>query len=130
MNRKGLGSATALVALTLWMGTPTMAQSNDETPTRLTALAGEARTSAEHAKVAKEYRLQAESFEATAAEYDATVKRLSKNPSPMTYKWPSMASPDLVQAKQKAVEARRAARESRELADHHLRRSVEALADN
>lgn len=130
MNRRGLGPATALVALTLLMGTATMAQTRNETPTRLAALASEARTSADHAKVAKEYRLQAESFEARAAEHDATVSRLSKNPPPIAFKWPSMASPDLVHAKQKAVEARRAARESRELADRHLRMSVEALADN
>ena len=95
---------------------------------KLSALARDAQTPAEHAAVAKQYRLRAESFEAQAAEYEQSAKRRQQAAGPMIHKWPAMAPPAVQKDKQKAVEARRAARESRELAERHLRDSVESLA--
>ena len=95
---------------------------------KLSALARDARTPAEHAAVAKQYRLRAELFEAQAAEYEQSAKRRQQAAGPMIHKWPAMAPPAVQKDKQKAVEARRAARENRELAERHLRDSVESLA--
>lgn len=92
--------------------------------------ASQAKTPADHAKVAKSYRLQAEAFDAKAAEHEARAAALAKHQPGIAYKWPAMAPPDITTAKQQAMEARRAARESRELAEHHLRLSVEALAND
>lgn len=105
-------------------------RSVNDAPTQLARLAREARTPGEHAKVAKSYREQAEAFDAQAATHEARVAELSKSPSPMAHKWPAMASPDMTKERQRAVEARRAARESRAAADRHLRMSVEALAND
>jgi len=126
----GMTLTGLLAALTLAIPTGTaMAQQTPDSTTQLAALARDARTPSEHARVSKGYRLQAESFDARAAEHEARVAKLSRNQPGITHKWPAMAPPDLVKAKQQAMDARKAARQSRELADHHLRMSVEANAD-
>lgn len=121
-------AAVALVALTGSAQSAVAKQTPDSTA-QLAALAREARTPSDHATVAKGYRLQAESLEAKAAEHEARVERLSKHQPPVIHKWPAMGSGDLAKAKRQALDARRAARESRQLADHHLRLSVEAQAN-
>jgi hypothetical protein len=98
-----------------------------ESPAQLAALAREARTTGEHADVAKRYRMLADSLDMEAAKHEVRVQKLSKNAPAIAHKWPAMASKDLTQAKQQAVEARRAAKESRELAAHHQSLAVEAL---
>ena len=95
---------------------------------QLQALAREATTSPEHAAVARQYRLQAESFAARASEHEANVKRLARTAGPMQHKWPAMAPRDVQREKDRAMAARKASEESRRLADHHVRMSVEALA--
>ena len=85
---------------------------------------------AEHAKLAKEYRLRAESFEAQAKKHEAEARKLHARPrSPIAHKWPAMSPEPWVKERQLAMEARRAAKESMEIADNHMRASVEALAE-
>lgn len=99
-------------------------------PTELQALEKTADTPAEHATIAKHYRLRAEALEAKAAEHERNVQRYSQAAGAIAQKWPAMAPRNIQKEKDLALEARRAARESRELAQHHIGRSVEALADN
>jgi hypothetical protein len=99
-----------------------------DTPAQLARLASDARTAPQHAEVAKRYRLQADALDAQAAEHEARVATLSRTAPGIAYKWPAMAPRDLRQAKADAIEARRAARESRELAAKHHALAVEVLA--
>lgn len=96
--------------------------------TKLQAMAEQAKTPAQHAAVAKQYRLRAESFEAKAVEHEINAERYAKAAGAMYRKWPGMAPRAMQEEKQKAVEARRAAQENRTLAESHLRQSVEAMA--
>ena len=120
-----VGLGTALVAL-LALAAPGFAQSADQA--QLMARSREARTVTEHADLARTFRLQAESFEAKAAEREATAARQARQAPSIVHKWPAMATGSLNQVKQQAVEARRAAQESRSLAERHLRLAVEAQA--
>ena len=95
---------------------------------RLQAMAREAKTVKQHAEVAKHSRLQAESLAAEAVKHEREAEKLSNSMGAMRHKWPAMAPKAIHQAKQAALEARRAARESYELADLHQRLAVEALA--
>lgn len=123
-------AAMAVVAgLAVTVSAESVGAQTPDSMTQLAALAREARTPNEHARVAKGYRLQAESFEAKAAEHEARVERLMKNQLPIAHKWPAMGAGDIEKAKRQALDARRAARQSREFADHHLRLSVEAHAN-
>lgn len=105
-----------------------LAAQAQETPDRLAALAREARTTRDHADLAKRYRLQAETFDAKAAELEARATRDATTHPGITHKWPAMATQSMTRAKSEAIEARRAARESRLLANRHLRLAVEAEA--
>lgn len=95
----------------------------------LMALSREARSVTEHADLARRFRLQAEAFDVRAAEKEAQVARTSRNAPGIAHKWPAMVPQALNQAKQQALDARRAAQESRTMADRHLRLAVEAQAD-
>ncbi|MCC6367480.1 MAG: hypothetical protein IT165_28495 [Bryobacterales bacterium] len=96
---------------------------------KLETLAMEARTPEQHAAVSRQFRLRAEALEAEAAGHEANVKRLTKSAGAMVRKWPGMATKPLEAEREKAKEARLAARESRKLAEKHLRLSVEALGE-
>lgn len=104
-----------------------VAQAQDA-PDRLAAMARSANTPQEHAAIAKRYRLQAESFDTTAAQHEARADRLARSQPGIAHKWPSMAPRTLSDAKRQALEARRAAHESRLLAERHITLSVEAQA--
>lgn len=121
----GMALAAGLLATT---GT-TRAQNVTKPEAELAELARSATSSTEHARVAKGYRLQADALDARALEFETKVARSSRNAPPMAHKWPAIAQPDVVKAREQAMDARRAARESRQLADHHIRLSVEARAD-
>jgi hypothetical protein len=95
---------------------------------RLQAMAVAADTPAKHASVARQYRLQAERFEAEAVKHEKDVKDLTRVSGAIVHKWPAMATRQLQTAKDNAIAARRAARESMELADKHIRLAVEAQA--
>jgi hypothetical protein len=89
-----------------------------------------ANTAAEHASVAREYRLQSEAFAEKARAHEKEAAQLTKAAGAMAYKWPAMTSRRLHEAKAAAVEARRAQREAKERADHHIRLAVEAQGES
>jgi hypothetical protein len=128
MNTVKLRNWTTAAAMALAMTLPTAAQ-------QLIALeqvhnmAATANTAAKHAEVAKQYRLHAEALEAKAVEHEKNVAAMSRNTSATVKKWPGMATRQLQTEKQKAVEARRAARQTMALADRHMRLAVEAQAN-
>jgi hypothetical protein len=115
-------AATALVVTVAAFGAEPLLET-----AKLESLAVEARTPAEHATVSRHFRLRAEALDAKAAEHEANVRKLTKSAGAMVHKWPGMAPKSLQMERENAMEARRAARESRNLAEKHLRLSVEAL---
>jgi hypothetical protein len=93
---------------------------------KLEVMAKEAKTSADHARVAKQYRLRAEAFELKAIGHEAAAAREAKRtPSAAEVKWPALTRNNAKQAREKAVQARRAAAECYELAAQHIALSVE-----
>lgn len=116
------------LALGCLVALPVCAQSKFTTEA-LHARAATARTTAQHAAVAKEFRLQAESLGQKAAAHEKEAEQLMRSAGPMVHKWPAMAPRKLQEEKALAVQARRQEREARKLADHHLRMAVEAQAD-
>ena len=131
MNRhvNGRSAAAALVLALGLAGFASSAVAQDSPAMReVHLMAKNATTTGEHAAVAKQYRLQAEQLTAKAVEHEAEVTRLMRSAGPIVHKWPAMAPKGIQRAKDQAIEARRASRESQRLADHHLRMSVESLA--
>ncbi len=123
---------TSLLAAALMIGAADAAQvqaQSQDTPTQLAALARDARTEGQHADVARRYRQQAEALDAKAVDQETLAATHARIAPPIVHKWPSMAPKALTEAKQKAVEFRRAALESREIADRHYRLAVESRAD-
>jgi len=120
---------TAAGAVVL-LAAPGIAADSLIAPETLQTLEREADTPAEHATIAKQYRLRAESFETQAIKHEAKVRQYTNAAGPMVHKWPAMAPRALQKEKELAVEARRAARENRELAQRHMGLSVEALAQD
>lgn len=117
----------SLLALALLLGSG-VASAQDSSPAQLAALARDARSTREHAEVAKRYRLQADALDAKAAQQEKQAAAMARNAPGIVHKWPSMAPRALSQTTQQAIETRRAARESRELAQRHQRLAVESLA--
>lgn len=87
----------------------------------------EADSPKEHAQLAKEYRLRAEEFDAKADKHLAKANELRKGPAnPMAAKWPAMANSGWKREEQLAMQARRAAEESRQQAARHIDLAIEA----
>jgi hypothetical protein len=84
-------------------------------------LAAKAKNSAEHAAVAEQWESRASAFEAQAVklerEADEMLRREGYNP--MRHKWPAMAQAPVERLRAKAMQARRAAFESKELMAYH-----------
>lgn len=96
---------------------------------RLEALSKDAKTAAQHAAVARQYRLRAEALEAKAVQHEAGARKLKALPRPgMAYKWPAMTARPWEKDEKLARESRQAAQEAYAVADRHLRLSVEAQA--
>ncbi len=109
------------------MAVPGMAQ----TPGALEdahAMAASANSGSAHAAVAKQYRLHAEAMDAKAAEHEKNVREYTRAAGASIHKNPGGAPRALQNEKAKAMEARRAARETMALADRHLRLAVESQA--
>jgi hypothetical protein len=119
MKIRGFVMAAALAGLSL------AAEPVKETP-KLEQMANAAVTAEDHARVAKGFRLRAESFEQRAAKHEAEAAKLAKRPlvGP-ELKWPALARPGLQKEKDAAVQARRAAAEAMALSDRHTRLAVE-----
>jgi len=93
---------------------------------KLETMAKNAKTPGEHAAVAKQFRLRAESFAAKAEKHEAEARKLANGPRiGIDAKWPAMARNTAAKEKQLAMEARRAAQENYALADQHIRFVIE-----
>lgn len=119
--------AFALVGI---LAVPTMAAAKDgkDAGTSLALLAEEAKTPAEHAEVAKQYRAQADDLTATAEHHEAQVKKLERARFPVEVKQMRLGNSPVDRERRLAMEARRGAREAREKALHHTQLAVELMA--
>jgi len=95
---------------------------------KLQKLANEARTFAEHKEAARHYEVRARHFEdkAEGHERDADELTLRSGYNPMKHKWPAMVQAPIDKSRAQAMEARRAARESLELAVKHHNMAAKA----
>ena len=94
---------------------------------RLARLAADADTAAQHASVARAFRDRADALDAEAADHEAEVRDLEARRFPYQYKLSSNLQPEH-RPRQRAIEARRAARDSRALAERHSQAAVARLA--
>lgn len=97
---------------------------------QLAQLAKEARTAAEHNRVAALHEKRAEALEAKAKEHEMEATRLESRQgyNPLMHKWPAMARGPIEHQRAKAMQARRAARESLELAARHRELAAKSAA--
>lgn len=116
--------AAMLVAACL-CGTAVMAAAQvvDE-DRRLARMAALAESPEQHSRVAEQYRDRAAVLDAEAGRYERIARRLEKRWFPNDYKAPSMLRPGY-QERQKAANARSAAREVRVLAERHSKIAVD-----
>lgn len=96
----------------------------------LSAQARDARSAADHADVAKQYRLRAESMTHEAAKLDEQLRKLSSRPQPsIAGKWPEMYgnrnSRHATNLRSEALAAKRAAHEATLAAERHYQLAVE-----
>ena len=113
--------AAALVFGALLALTPAApaAEKNLE-PKKIAQLAKDAKTSTEHAEVAKQYRDHAVSLEKRAVKLENEARVQDAGPTrAMEQKWPAMIVNARERKAQMAVQARRAAQESLALAERH-----------
>jgi hypothetical protein len=102
--------------------TPVAASEKPVEPRQIAQLAKDAKTSAGHTEVARQYRAHAASLEQKAIRYEQEARVQDAGPTrAMEQKWPAM----IVNARERkarlAVQARRAAQESYRLAGRHER---------
>ena len=110
-------AAMIVVAFLALQAQVAVAQVLDE-DRRIAQLAAEAESAEQHARVASEARERANQLDAQAARYERTARRLEKNWFPNEYKTPSMLQPGY-RERQRAANARQAAKETRVLAKRH-----------
>lgn len=123
-------AAALLAGMSAMAQTPATAPAtNQATLEALHAKAAVATTATQHAGVAREYRLQSEAFGAKAENHEKQAAQLTRAAGAAIHKWPGLASGALQKEKVAAVEARKAQREAKELADRHIRLAVETQAD-
>jgi hypothetical protein len=91
---------------------------------RIATMAAEAESAEQHARVATEAGVRAEELDAQAARYEKIARRLEKNWFPNEYKTPSMLQPGYKE-RQRAANARHAARETRALAKRHRQIAID-----
>lgn len=97
---------------------------------KLESMAKSAKSATEHKEVATQYTDRALFFETKAKQHDAEVERLtnSRNYNPMAAKWPAVANAPVDYHKRAAMQARRAAEESRQVAATHLEKAGQSRA--
>jgi len=82
-----------------------------------------AKSAEDHLAVANQYEKRAIAFDAKAVEHeqesDKMTKRKNQSYNPLSSKWPAMVQGPIDRERGKALQARRAARESRELMAFH-----------
>ena len=120
---RGQWMATMLVVVGLAGHATAGAQVVDED--RLIAkMAAEAESAEQHARVAAAARDRAEQLDAEAVRYEKTARRLERNWFPNEYKTAAMLQPGYKE-RQRAANAREAARESRALARRHRQIAID-----
>jgi hypothetical protein len=125
MTIAALGATAAILFTTLGAVRAVAAEPVAESA-KIQQLAKGAVTAADHIKVARMYRLQAEALQAKAAAHEDKAKELDAIPkSPLAHKWPAMAPQKGGQERQLAMQAQRAASESMALASKHIQLAVE-----
>lgn len=125
MTVAALGATAVILFATLGAARAIAAEPVTEVA-KIHRLAKEARTAADHVKVAKMYRLQGEALQVKAAAHEDQAKELDAQPKPpLAHKWPAMVPPKSRQERDLAIQARRAARESFDLAAKHIQLAVE-----
>jgi hypothetical protein len=125
MTIAALGATAAILFTTLGAARAVAAEPVAESA-KIQQLAKSANTAADHVKVAKMYRLQAEALQAKAAVHEDKATELDAIPkSPLAHKWPAMAPQKGRQERELAMQAQRAARESMALASKHIQLAVE-----
>lgn len=96
-------------------------------PAKLERMSKDASTPEQHANVARQYRLHAESLEAKATRHETEVKKLQARPrSALEYKWPAFARKPWQAEQRLAEEARSEARDAQQVAARHVQLAVEA----
>lgn len=125
MTLTAAGTVAVLMLTSAGIGRAAAAEPVSEMA-KLHRMAQEATTSADHAKVAKLFRLQGEAMEAKASTHEKNAKEFEARPkSPLAHKWPAMAPRQGREERALAVQARRAAQESFDLAAKHIQLAVE-----
>ncbi len=115
---------TNLIATMLLAGS--MAFAAEPNAPTLEARARAAITASDHADVSRAFRLRAQEMDATAKRHEAEVAKIGPNRIGVPAKWPGMAvNTPYEKAKRRALEARRAANESRELSAKHAQLATE-----
>ena len=82
-------------------------------------MAKDAKSPADHARVATQYELRGKSLEERADKIEGEVRQDKAAPSAMATKWPAMVVNARERREQSAMQARRAAEECYRLAQHH-----------
>lgn len=124
-NSNWMAAAVAAMALTV----PAFAQNNAlPSLVRVHGQAADANSPAKHAEVARNYRLHAEALNAQAAGLEKEAVALTRAGGAPVVKWSGLGAGKLQDVKTNALETRRAARETMDLADYHLRLAVETQA--
>lgn len=87
-----------------------------------------AKSAEEHRAVARQYEERALTFDAKAAQHeqeaDKMTKRQREQYNPLSSKWPAMVQGPVDRERGKALQAKRAARESREVMAYHLEQAA------
>jgi hypothetical protein len=95
---------------------------------KLSKLSKSAKSQADHKEVSRQYELRASELEAKARVHDQEAERLAnrKGYNPMAHKWPAMVTAPVDRERSKAMQARRAARESMDLMAKHRELAAKA----
>lgn len=87
-----------------------------------------AQSADDHRAISRQYELRAAAFEAKAIEHEREADRLARRNeqqyNPLTSKWPAMVQAPVEHQRGQAIQARRAARESRELMAYHQQQAA------
>jgi|GEM_PF-1637627 len=88
---------------------------------KLAAMSKAAKTAQDHLELARVYRERAAEFEAKARRHETKADELTRQVSynPLRHKWPAMAHGPADRERNLAMQARRAAKESLQLAERH-----------
>jgi len=92
----------------------------------------EATTGPEHLKAAEQWDARAIAFDGQAVKHERDADERARNTgyNAMRHKWPAMAQAPVEHLRGKAMQARRAANESRELAKYHREQAEKLAAGN